>query len=350
MELRYIEEFNVEKAIVHIVMPGSSEPVFSEGPITSEEVTEDFLPGHIVKILGDFENMKAEFVRRSSGSTWELVNQILEDDELFVENSKIIAKQAALATMNFEGIPSYGLIIAKLTTLNEGKKVPLIAILKADCHSTYAHNVVFEDEELKVEIVRSENTLPSGSQKVSNCAIIKAFDDTGYQMLVLNKKIRDEEGILVDYFVENFLGADYVMDDTSKTVKIKGMVEKWIRKTSKDEVAKGIESREILDKTIGDGMKVKVDDLVYAITDSNDEKETLQEVLSSGGISPGDEFQVDKRYLDKKMKSKQVKTNTGFTLRADREMFSDKNKFEIRYNGDGTVDYVIKSIRNTIER
>ncbi len=50
------------------------------------------------------------------------------------------------------------------------------------------------------------------------------------------------------------------------------------------------------------------------------------------------------------MKTRAIKTDTGFTIRADFDHYDDQLRFEVRKNGDGTVDYVIKNVRNITER
>lgn len=56
------------------------------------------------------------------------------------------------------------------------------------------------------------------------------------------------------------------------------------------------------------------------------------------------EFPIDKTWVEKKLKRRAIKTNTGFDIKGLLEDFEDPMKYSLRQNQDGTFDITIKNI------
>ncbi|MEE7957427.1 nucleoid-associated protein, partial [Clostridioides difficile] len=55
-------------------------------------------------------------------------------------------------------------------------------------------------------------------------------------------------------------------------------------------------------------------------------------------------FNIDKKWVEKNLKNRCIKTDTGFEIKGKMEYFEDFMKYGIRHNGNGTVDIVIKNV------
>ena len=58
------------------------------------------------------------------------------------------------------------------------------------------------------------------------------------------------------------------------------------------------------------------------------------------------EFEIDKNYIERKLKKRVIKTDTKIEIRANLEDIEDPMKFRVNQNSDGSYDLVIKNIRD----
>ena len=65
-------------------------------------------------------------------------------------------------------------------------------------------------------------------------------------------------------------------------------------------------------------------------------------MLEDRGIQ--ESFPIDKEWVDKKLKRRRIKTDTGFEIKGLLEDFEDPMKYSIRKNEDGSVDLIVKNI------
>jgi hypothetical protein len=63
-----------------------------------------------------------------------------------------------------------------------------------------------------------------------------------------------------------------------------------------------------------------------------------------------EKFEVDKEYLEKKLSKLKIKVGSDIDLSIANEAYKDINKFEIKDNGDGSINMIIKNIENYVER
>lgn len=346
MELRYIEEVETLDAIVHIVDQSIGGVIQSKECIQVDEILNGFIPEHVTKVLGDYENQKAVFdFTDEENPVRACVGRIIAGGD-FVTETAFLAERLYKATEPVEGLEGFDVLFARI----QAEDQVMLAILKLDYQTTYIHEVDYSEEGVRVGIVSQQTALPTMRQRLSNCAIILPPGEFDYDMLLLNRKGKDVEGNTIDYFMNRFFAASPYKDDTTKTIELKKTMEKWMRQTIKNDAVRAYENREVLHQALAESAVLNVDELVDQVTDSNDEKSKLEEKLELIGISPKDSFEVDVKWREKKLKQKQIKTDTGFVLKAEKDFFDDKMRFEVITNGDGTVTYVIKNVRNIFER
>ncbi|WP_434793121.1 hypothetical protein TPDSL_23110 [Terrisporobacter petrolearius] len=56
------------------------------------------------------------------------------------------------------------------------------------------------------------------------------------------------------------------------------------------------------------------------------------------------DFNIDKKVVEKVLKNRTVKTDSGFKISANLVYFEDPMKYSLRQNEDGTYDIVIKNV------
>jgi hypothetical protein len=174
--------------------------------------------------------------------------------------------------------------------------------------------------------------------------------DDYYDVIYSEKPFITVENERINYFSAEFLNCSSVVDDTEATMIVKQQIEKWVRKTCKDNIDKAIDVRELVNDVFIHSGTFKINDLVSDICDFNEEKETFLEELNHKGLNVEENVSIDKRWVEKTMKSKQIKVDTGFTIKADHDFYNDSMRFETKYNGDGSVNFIIKNVRNFSEK
>jgi sulfatase maturation enzyme AslB (radical SAM superfamily) len=78
-------------------------------------------------------------------------------------------------------------------------------------------------------------------------------------------------------------------------------------------------------------------------------KNEFKAVIVSEGITEND-VPIDREWAEKKLKRKRLKVDKSIELYIDNEVYNDKDKFQIKRNGDGTIDIILKNVKNYIER
>jgi hypothetical protein len=63
-----------------------------------------------------------------------------------------------------------------------------------------------------------------------------------------------------------------------------------------------------------------------------------------------DEVPIDKTYVDKKLKRVRLNIDREIDLYINKDAYKDKSKFEVKRNGDGSIDMIIKNIISYIEK
>lgn len=345
MEMRYIQDVIIERAIMHTLDTSGDDPILSGFEINLNDRIYEFLHNHTVKCLNDSSNFKGKLYNEA-GLMYKNVYRAINEEESFVETSQNMAKHLFRILKKYDGIESCNLIVCKFSSDDKD----FIAVLKLDYQTSLAQKVDYEEEQFDIKLITQDTGLPGPKQKLSNIAIFKSPSDEYYDAIYLEKPFKTIENETVHYFKDEFIQCSQVIDDTGATQIIKNSVEKWVRKTLKDDIDKATDIRSSVNDIFIHSGTLDVDSVVSDITDCNEEKEMLLEELEKRGVDVTANIDIDKRWVEKKMKSKQIKTDTGFVIKGDYDFFNDSMRFEIKYNGDGSVNYIIKNVINVSEK
>ena len=100
--------------------------------------------------------------------------------------------------------------------------------------------------------------------------------------------------------------------------------------------------RSMLNYTLKEKEEINVEEFVQNNIIDQDLKESFKEHMEDKGLT--ENFSVDKKWVEKKLKKRSIKTDNGFDIKANLSDFEDPMKYSVRKNENGTFDIVIKNI------
>ncbi len=336
----------IHKFIIHVLDQNSPAPILNDFEGEIHEEVHEFFEKHINRALKDDDMKKAKF-NEERNIIKECCEEIIYDETTFVENSKEIALDLFKSMKSSHNISSCDLAIC-LYSIEENK---FVGILKLDYKKSYTHSIEFIDEKFKIQIIPNEVGLPTSSQRIKKCAFIGlsgANDD--YHLEVLDKQLNkdpDKEG--GNFFVSNFLNCDIIMDNKDKTKIFKNSTEKWVKNSLYDDIETATIMRENLVQTLKEKEEVDLNEFINEVIEEENLKESFIEHISREGIEE-DNFKIDKNWVEKKLKKKSIKTDTGFEVKAGLEDFEDYLRYQTKKNHDGTIDIILKNVKFYEER
>lgn len=202
----YINDININEAIIHILDINSDEPVLNEYKLELTEDTYNFIYKHIEKCIKDEDLKYAKFISGENRVNKVVQGYLNGTDNNLIELSKELAKQLFSIIKTNEIATSGDLLVASIITDNG----PMIAILKMDYVKNFTHQVDFVDEKIDIGIVPQSAGLPASGQKIQKAAFIKPYkEEESYNLMVLDKQKKvknqeEDEKNNTNYFLEDF--------------------------------------------------------------------------------------------------------------------------------------------------
>lgn len=344
--MRNIQSITIEKAIVHVLDKNSDSPIFTDVEQEIDEDIHDFLIKHILKCLQDDENRKGRF-RGGRNVVKDACKEIFKDNSEFVETSKKIGNRLFDIMKSNNSISSCDLVICIFASEDE----KYIGVLKLDYQKTFIHEIEYLEDSFKVSIIPQDIGLPNMKQKLQKAVFIRVPDDKNdYDMIILDKQSYGDNSDVALFFVDDFLNSELIIDNRDKTKVLKKAVEKWTRKNLKDDFDSANNLREEINNSLLNENSLDIDRITEKVIEEENVKEKLKTDLKENGFEDNEPFEIDKEWVAKKMKKKIIKTDTGFDIKGEYDFFKDISKYEIKRNGDGTVDLIVKNVRYIMER
>jgi hypothetical protein len=345
--LEYIKEVNINEAIIHVLDNNADEPILNEYALDLDEEKYNFLLKHIQKCLKD-EEIKYGVFSEESNIVKDLSQEYLNGENNLLVVSKEMAKQMFSLMRSIGNIPSCDLIVVSFTT----EFGPVLGIFKMDYIKNYVHTIEFVDDKLGIDIVPQYTGLPGSSQRVQKCAFIKPIrEENNFDLMIIDKKSKDKESeeYSSSYFTYDYLGCttfDNKRDITKNFVKA---AEKWTQNTYPENAEKAEAVRSTIKRKLKQEDNIDVRELSEEMfSENNDTKEKFVEYIAEQGIA--ENINLDKQWLDKKLKRVRLKIDKDIDLYVNEETYNDNSRFEIQRNGDGTINMVIKHVTNYIEK
>ena len=326
----------IHKFIIHILDKNNDVPILNdfEGKINLE--VDKFIQKSIKKVLNDDDLRKATFNNYNDNTIKNCVEQIIYDDKTFVENSKEIASFLFEIMKINEELTSCDLAICLYSDKDEKN----VAILKLDYKKLYTHSIEFIDDKFNIQMITNQIGIQETSRIKQGAIIgISGINDE-YHLRVIDKDSEklENEG----KFISEFLDIKKVDDDKYKTKLFKNVTEVWINNKLSSDMKMAEEVRSSLNYSLKEKESIDVDKFINDNIFDKDLKESFKEHIEDKGLS--DEFIIDKKWVDKKLKKRTIKTDSGFEIKSDLSNFEDSMKYSIRKNDNGSFDIVIKNI------
>lgn len=326
----------IHKFIVHVLDKNSDVPILNdyEGKVNQE--VDKFFQKIIKRVIKDDDLRKGLFKDYNDNTIKNCCEQIIYDENTFLENSKEIAAYLFdVMKVNAE-IESCDLAICLYTVKDEKN----IAIIKLDYKKLYTHSIEFVDEKFNIQMVANEIGIPeTGRQK--QCALIGASGiNDEYHLRLLDKDAEKEES--ESKFITEFLNAERIDDDKYKTKVFKNSAENWITNALSSDIKQAEDVRSVLNYTLKEKNEVDINEFVENSIKDNELKESFKEHMEDKGLDEG--FNIDKKWVEKKLKKRNIKTDNGFEIKGNLSDFEDPMKYSVRQNENGTIDIVLKNI------
>ena len=327
----------IHKFIVHVLDKNSEVPILNdfEGKVSQE--VDKFFQKIIKRVSKDDDLRKGIFKDYENNVVKNCCEQIIYDESTFLENSKEIAAYLFdVMKINAE-LESCDLAICLYTVKDE----KYVGILKLDYKRLYTHSIEFIDDKFNIQMVPNEIGIPE-TQRQKQCAIVglTGMNDE-YHLRLLDKDAEKEE--LESKFINEFLNAEKIVDDKHKTKVFKNSAETWITNALANDIKQAEDVRSVLNYTLKEKEEIDLEDFVEKSIDNNDLKESFKEHMEEKGI--GSTFNIDKQWVEKKLKKRSIKTDTGFDIKADLNDLEDPMKYSVKQNSDGSIDITIKNVK-----
>ncbi|MCC0641770.1 MULTISPECIES: nucleoid-associated protein [unclassified Clostridioides] len=323
----------IHKFIIHVLDKNSDTPILNDFEGRVSQDIEVFFQKKINKVLRDNDIRKAVFNDYSNNLIKKCCEQIIYDESSFLNNSKEIAAYLFEVMKVNATLESCDLAICLYTEKDEKR----VAILKLDYNKSYTHSIEFEDDKFNIQMSANEvNIQETKAIKIGAIIGLSGMNDE-YHLRVLDKDAEKEE--TNSKFVTEFLNATKIKDDKYKTKVFKGLVDSFIANLYSD-MKQGEDVRSILLYMLREKQKLDINEFTE-IAIKEDLKDSFKDHVEEKGI---ENFNIDKKWVEKNLKNRHIKTDTGFEIKGKMDDFEDFMKYGIRHNGNGTVDIIIKNV------
>lgn len=346
--MEYINDINIQEAVIHIVDSTADEPILNEYSLELNEDIYNFLYKHIEKCLKD-EELKYAIFNPERNIVKEVVQDYLNGiDSNLVALSQELARQLFIIMKGNVNIPASDLIIVSLIT-DQG---PMIGILKMDYVKNFTHQVEFIENKIGIGIVPQSAGLPASSQRIQKAAFIKPIrENQAYNLMVIDKqrKSKDEEEYGTNYFISNFLGCSIVSNERDMTKTFLKATENWTRSNIIEDADRAERIRTAVKAKLKEEDKINIDELSNELFKEEPQiKGDFSNFVKSHGLE--DEVAIDKQWVEKKLKRVRLKIDKDIDLYINEEAYHDGSRFEIQRNGDGSINMIIKHVINYLEK
>lgn len=344
-----VNDINIQDAVIHVLDVNAAEPILNEYALELTEDTYKFLYKHIDKIFKSDDLVPAKFCDERSPIK-DIVEYYLKGgiNGNLIEVSKDLANTLFYIMKGESNILSCDLIVTTILT-DQG---PMIGILKLDYVNSFTHQVEFNDDKIAVGLIKHCAALPGSSQRIKQAAFIKPKKEgQKFDLWVMdNDKARKvDDGYSENYFSNIFLGCRQVSDSRTETKTFINAVERWTRSNITENAEEAEKIRTSVKDELQKEDKINISELSEKLFKENEnKKEDFETFIKRQGID--EEIKVDKQFVEKKLKRTRLKIDNDIDLYITQEAYKDPSKFEIKRNGDGSINMIIKHVINYIEK
>lgn len=325
-------KLTVYKAIIHSVDKGSEKPQFSALELAdNEELTMDILSGYIEKIYTSNKKFWSLFKNESELELFKNFNDNMDD---FVKITKELTIRIHDTTKKLQSfLPSCELAFV-LFEMNNSIYFSCIKMNHQDIIVSYAKKV----DDGTVSSIKKQNMFYTKSKPKVEEGFIMNLEDMDIALL---DKIYPVEGEKVRFFSEMVFKMQIEVSEYEKLKRFESINKRVIDKFVGDNIEKQTEIKKALIESIEDGKLNTLKFLEAEIFD-NDLKAIMQSSLQKSSLNDT-EIDINQAF-EKKNMMQNITTGSGIKINIPIDYVSDKERFEIEYNSNGTTSMVIKNI------
>lgn len=329
-------EITIKRAILHILDNNASIPVISNRELELENSKiSDFFKKHIEKLYNDAATKNGTFSNNKDNQVLNQVMILAENEDGFIEASIAISNELFKLMTKHIDIPPADLVFCIADVENRR----YLAILKMNYRECYTHYVENDGDGLINQLIMHKTILPSESHRLEEGALIY-LDDYTIRLLEAPCEIDGEKRL---YFSELFLECK---TDISKkdTLKIINKVAQDISEKYYDgSFTKVTEVKSAIYEISGEDGNLEIDRLAQKVfRNSKEIQDEYKEGVFKSGIP--ETVTLDAIYVEKKVMTQKIKTDTGIEINFPSTMYNDKDMMEFINNPDGTISILIKNI------
>ncbi|MBO5474354.1 MAG: nucleoid-associated protein [Lachnospiraceae bacterium] len=333
------EDIRIKNVIVHILDSTIGMPVLSDTELEYGSEIAEFLKEHIAKLSSGDDAKECRFYREES-EVFHMLEEYADDN--FVAISKDIASLLYEIMSGNIDIPAADLMVVRF---REGEE-EYLALLKMNYKALYTHRTMTlqDGEGNSNEIIRHKSILPSGSQRLTEAAIIR-LDDLSLQVIEKKYEVNGEK---TNYFSFLFLKCSSHLSHKSKLSIVSRAVES-VQKEGFDEserFEKQMRAKSIIQEEIEENGGFVVEELADRIFEDQPElKVAFQDKMEKYDMVK-EQIQPQSENTVRKYQSQHLYTDTGIEIKIPMEQYKNPRCVEFITNPDGTVSVLIKNIEH----
>lgn len=326
----------INKAILHVLDKTSDTPILNEFEIKSSQEVESFFQRGIKRVIKNDNLRKSVFNDYSENTIRICCENMIHNEDTFVENSQEIASYLFDVMKVSSEIDSCDIAICLFT--NEEQR--MVGIFKLDYKKLFTHSIDVVDDKFKIQFV-TNNIGIQESQRFKNAAIIGVSginDEYHLEVLDLDGEKKEVE----TSWLKEFLNVTTISDEKFNTRMFKKITDNWLSNVMSTDIKKSENIRGYMNHLLKNEDEIDVEKFAEDTLKDEGLKEEFNDIMKERLVD--DNFVVDKEWVSKNLKKKSITTDSGFVLRGSLEDFDDPMKYSLNQNEDGTFNITIKNI------
>lgn len=331
------DDIIIRKGIVHILDTNRGEMALSEQMLDLKPDLNEFIRGHIYKILSSDDAKKCRFEEATS-PVFSMLEELEEgEDTSFIDVSKKLAEHLFDIMTQGMDIPAADLVVASFQV----ESTVHLALLKMNYKESYIHN---QSEDSDNQIVKQRIILPSGGSRLSEAAVINLDN---YEIWLFEKKY-EINGEKVNYLSENFLVCHTQLPVKKKLNILTKVINDVNNKFNHVDVDTKLKSKSILQDEFVENNAFDVHDIGEKVFEGHHEMQQEFEDKMEKYDMQYDNFTVVNDSTVKKLEKQVMVTDTGIEITIPMEEYKTKSNIEVVTDIDGMTTITIKNIDNLV--
>lgn len=332
-----IGDIQVKNAIVHILDTGIGTAVFSDRELDYGSDFAEFLKEHIRRVYISDEVKTCHFEEETV--ILDIIQEVIEGKRDFISMSREISGLLYEIMKQNPDIPSADLVIAYF----EVNTMPYLAILKMNYRESYTHTTTTGEDGNVNAIIKYRSTLPTGTQKLTEAAIISVSD---FSIRVLEKKY-EINGKKENYFSGQFLKCTTKMSQKAKLAVVEKAVEAVQKEfiNESEQFEEHMKAKSVIHQEIEEQGSISIPEVAAKVFENNEAMhEKFREKIEKYHISEEEVIEPKNETTTKKFTRQHLTTDTGIEIKIPMEQYNSTENIEFMTNEDGTISVLIKNI------